>query len=326
MPVLKPSYHRKPWLFRWGLVNTVVPNVLRNPPQLALTPKLHQTPDKDIFRTFEKLRGNRRIAIIIHGLEGHGKSSYVLGMMGTLHAEKWDVISLEMRSCGGLMNQLYNSYHSGFTKDLEQLIYNLAPNYEEIGVVGFSLGGSVVAKYLSDPAIPKPPSVIGGAGVSTPCDLSDAAKELAKWQNRVYMQRFLMKLKGKLQAKVTQFKPAGITLKTLHAIKNFNQFDDIYTAPAHGFHDRHHYYTSQSSLNYFEALKHPFLLLNAEDDSFLPSSSYPERLADANKYLHLETPPHGGHVGFVDNWSLHGPQWMDRRVANFLSEISTKKG
>ncbi len=110
--------------------------------------------------------------------------------------------------------------------------------------------------------------------------------------------------------------PEKITQEEFKQIKSLKAFDDLYTAPAHGFKDAYDYYEKNSSLQFLPNIQVPIFILNAENDSFLSSNCYPFSLAEKSKNIYLETPKYGGHVGFHINDKIY---YSEERALQFLT-------
>ena len=259
--------------------------------------------------------GHGRLAILSHGLEGCSANGYMRGMASALNTAGWDVLAWNFRSCSGEANRLLRFYHSGETRDLAEVIRHAAPDYGRIGLVGFSLGGNMTLKYLGE--APPHPAVVAAAAISAPIDLASCARALDQnLANRVYLQRFLTTLAAKIESKARQF-PGQLDASAARTVRSFQEFDDRYTAPIHGFRDAADYWTRSSARQYLPRITLPTLLLNARNDPFLAPACFPDAEAEANPWLSLETPESGGHVGFLDLERGIEP-WSERRVVEFL--------
>lgn len=315
MPLV-PSKFKAPWGLRGGHLQTILPLCLpRRYPRWQAQERL-ELPDGD-FVDLHWLRGGfGRLAILSHGLEGSSEAIYVRGMATSLAAAGWDVAAWNYRGCGGVPNRLPRSYHSGESGDLRQVIAHAAQAYAKIALVGFSLGGNITMKYLGEAA--PHAAVIGGVAISAPVDLASCAVALDdRPGNRIYLGRFLRTLILKMEAKARQF-PDHVSVEGVRRIRTIREFDDRFTAPLHGFRDANDYWARASSLPHLAAIRVPALMLNARDDSLLAAASFPEEIARASRFLHLETPCHGGHVGFIDFAQGLQP-WHERRAAEFLN-------
>ncbi len=322
MPLLQADYV-PPRFLKGGHAQTIAPRFMRRPPWLPFEKEFLELEDGDFFsidRLFAsggRERPSRRAAILSHGLEGHSRSVYMRSMAMALLRRGWDVIARNFRSCGE-MNRLPRIYHSGETGDLATVIhYALTAGYRRLALVGFSMGGNQVLKYLGEKAGKIPTEVIAGAGISVPCDLTSSSRRLAAGENRLYMIYFMRSLRRKIREKQARF-PELFSLEGLNAIKNFKEFDDRYTAPLGGFKNAEEYWTKSSSKPYLSAITTPTLLINARNDPFLSPSCYPEKEAQANPALFLMMPDSGGHVGFP--WSSGQPYWLENTVVDFFEK------
>ncbi len=320
MPVLPPGFHPPRWL-RGGHLQTILPVFWRRRLPRLDHAEILELPDGDFLHLNWKKSGHRRLAILSHGLEGSAEAGYIRGMAAALGAAGWDVLAWSFRGCGPRPNRLLRFYHSGETGDLGAVIRHAAPGYPDgIALVGFSLGGNMTLKYLGE--APPSPAILGGAAISAPVDLAASARTLdRRWDNRVYLGRFLQTLIAKVEEKARGF-PGEIDLTGIRRVRTFQEFDDRYTARLHGFRNAEDYWRQSSSRQYLAGISVPTLLINARDDPFLPPECFPFPEAEANPHFFLEAPARGGHVGFVDFAEGHGRTWAERRVVSFLSDVS----
>jgi predicted alpha/beta-fold hydrolase len=262
-------------------------------------------------------RGQSRLAILSHGLEGSSAQGYIRGLASALELAGWDVLAWNFRGCSGEPNRLPRFYHSGETGDLRAMITRAAVDYERVALIGFSLGGNVTLKYLGE--APPHPAVNAAAVVSVPIDLAACARRLDReWDNRFYLCRFLATMRTKIAAKARQF-PESIDVNGLPGVTTFEQFDGRFTALLHGFRDADDYWARSSARQFLPDIAVPTLLLSARNDPFLAPSCFPDAEAEANPHLFLEAPQSGGHVGFLDFRAGLRP-WWERRVVAFLDE------
>lgn len=315
MPIL-PSEFKPASLFRSPHTQTMVPALLRRPSVDSPPISSLHTADGDVLLYRLHSHGNRRIAIISHGLEGSFDSAYVRGMSRALIASGWDVLSWNMRGCGDMPNRLVTWYHSGKTDDLKTIIEaTCAMNYDEIALIGFSVGGNITLKYLGEEAHNVPATISSAVVISVPMDLAGSADALAKHRNTIYMQYLLRPLRRRMREKALRF-PSHFDISGLSRISTFHEFDRRFTAPFHGFASVEEYWHSSSSLRYLNTISVPTLAISALDDPFLSPSCFPHEIAREHAYLHLETPKHGGHVGFWDSLKLE-TTWAERRAIDF---------
>lgn len=315
MPLVASAYRAPLGVLRSGHVQTVWPALFRRVRGVAYTRERLELPDGDFVDLDWLRRGQARVAVVSHGLEGDAHRPYVRGMARALFEAGWDVLAWNFRGCSGPPNRLARFYHSGATDDLDAVVQHaLGQGYRRLALVGFSLGGNLTLKYVGERGEALDPRVGAALACSVPVDLAAGAAHMARPAARLYMRRFLRALQAKLQAKQHLY-PAVLDTAGFEALRTFAQFDGRYTAPLHGFRDAADYWARASSGPLLPAIARPTLLLNAADDPFLPPSCFPVEMARTHPHLALEVPRHGGHVGFV----LAGrTYYAERRAVAFL--------
>lgn len=279
------------------------------------------TPDGDFLDLDWSETGAARLAVVSHGLEGDSQRSYVRGMVRACNRAGWDALAWNMRGCSEEPNRQMGAYHSGRTEDLEAVVqYAFEKHrYEQLALIGFSLGGNLTLKYLGERGTAVDDRICGAVAFSVPCDLQAGAEHLARWSNRLYMKRFLRALRARVRTKVALF-PGQLDDDGLDDIRTFREFDGRYVAPLHGFSSAEDYWQRCSCKPLLRNITCPTLLINAADDPFLPAACYPEYEADRNNNFFLEIPRYGGHVGFVSFNAQH-LYWSEQQATAFLEHI-----
>lgn len=323
MPVLPTPTYRPPFPFTSGHMQTTYPTLFRKTPVTNPVKERLECEDGDFIDIdWHQAKGvkSSKVAIVSHGLEGHSRKKYPLGMAKIMTDHGWDVICLNFRGCSGEPNRLPRLYHSGVTDDIHHVIrHSLERSYESVALIGFSMGGNQTLKYLGEDPDLVPEQVCGAVVFSVPCRLDDAGEVMGRSSNRPYMRYFMKGLTEKMREKAIRF-PEMVDTKGLDEMKTFEPFDDKYTAPIHGFKDAADYYRQCSSAQFLDAISVPTLIVQAQDDPFLPASCYPLDAAQRNDNLFLEMPEFGGHVGFMGNW-FQPYYWSEKRALSFLEEI-----
>jgi uncharacterized protein len=315
MPII-PSTFRAPFFLRNGHVQTILPVLLPRRVRASFIRERLELPDGDFLDLDWLRRGAKRLAILAHGLEGNSTQQYIRGMAATLATAGWDALAYNFRGCSGEPNRLPRAYHSGETEDLRTVIVRAAKDYPTLALVGFSLGGNVVLKYLGE--APPHASLRVAAAICAPIDLAACARKLDRHpSNRIYLRRFIVSLVEKIEAKATLF-PDIVDATGAGRLRTFEQFDDRYTGPLHGFRDAIDYWTQCSARQFLSRITIPTLLLQPRNDPFLAPEAYPWPEAEANPQLYLDAPDSGGHVGFLDLRNGLQP-WSERRTAEFLA-------
>lgn len=317
MPLVSTSYKAK-GIFKNGHFSTVYSAKLRPSPSVVQKRERIFLPDDDFLDIDWSLSNepSKKVAILLHGLEGNAQRTYIKGQAKHLIEHGWNAAAVNYRSCSGEPNKKYHSYNAGKTDDLASIIEFILnkDQFSEIALIGFSLGGNLLLKYLGERrSIPK--EITRGISISSPLSLKGSLEQLEQAQNWLYRTSFLHGLRSKYKAKMSQF-PEQMSSADLKRIRSLFDFDTIYTARAHGFESAWDYYEKNSSLQFLPEINIPILLLNAQNDSFLSPQCYPSDLASKSKNLYLETPKHGGHVGFhLSNRSYYS----ETRALQFLN-------
>ncbi|WP_199224291.1 YheT family hydrolase [Saccharospirillum sp. MSK14-1] len=301
-----------------GHLQSIVPSVMRR----VSVPYQRQRLELDDgdFLLIDELPAKQDeapLVILSHGLEGNSHRAYMQGMARHFHDAGWHVYAWNFRSCGGELNRLPRFYHSGAIEDLRAVIrLGIERGFQRIFLVGFSMGGNQTVLTLAEPDLE--PEVIGGVGFSVPLDLAACAEQLAKPAQTIYMRRFLKDLRVKVADKAEHF-PQLVSLDGYDQMRTFEDFDNRYTAPLHGFHDAQDYWQRCSSRAVLSRLQRPTLVVNALNDPFLADGCY-IRPSDASAQLLFETPPRGGHCGFI-RWRLNQPLWSEKRARAFAQAL-----
>jgi len=319
MPIIQNSAYKAPkWLIN-GHFDTIFPALFRKI-KLFIQPQKHiiETPDDDFFDLDYYENGSENTVIISHGLEGNNQRPYVLGMVNAFTKNDWNVIAWSYRGCNGTINKTIKSYHSGFTEDLIEVIRfaGISNSIKNIALVGFSLGGNMTLRYFAQKNVSA--KVKAGVAISAPLDLHQSCLEISRKSNWIYANRFLKSLKQKIHEKSRIF--SEIQTEPLSRIRDLKAFDDHYTAPLHGFKDAMDYYRSCSSIFVLDRVKIPTLIINAQNDPFLPASCYPIEALRNHPNIFIEYPEKGGHVGFYSR-NNEGIYWSEKRAVEFVNSI-----
>lgn len=281
-----------------------------------------KTKDQDFLDLDWAINGNKKLLILGHGLEGSSNSTYTLGLAKNAIKNGYDVLAINWRGCSEEDNLRFESYHTGKSSDLKEIINHVLSNYSypSIYYCGFSMGGNIGLKYAGEMANNIDHRIKSFCAISTPVDLESSSYQLAKNKNKIYMFRFLRTLKKKYLNKVRKFPNQELNTKKILASKTFLEFDEYFTAPTNGFSGARDYWTKSSSKPYLEKIKVPTLIINALNDPFLAPKCFPYEEAAANPQLTLETPKYGGHVGFIESPFQMEMTWAEKKVLYFLDQ------
>ncbi len=283
------------------------------------------TPDGDFLdiHHLDALPG-APLLVLLHGLEGGVRSHYIQGLLSEAKRRGWRGAVLVFRSCGPELNRVRRFYHSGETGDLGFALEHLTSVYGDSPILlsGVSLGGNVLLKFLGEQGAAVSQRIRAAVAISVPYNLSRAAHHIDRGFARVYQRSFIRSLQSKAIAKLDQF-PDLVEKQRVASIRTMNDFDEILTAPLHGFRDAEDYYTRSSAIGWLDKISINTLLLSSVDDPFLPADVLDEvrKIASSNSFLQVEFTPRGGHVGFVEGRNPFRPRYyLERRVGDFLAE------
>ncbi len=320
MPYLSTStYPGPPWYQFTPDLETIWPGALRRIRGVSYERERLELSDGDFIDLDWVDRGSRKLVILTHGLEGNSERHYIKGMAKVFGQQGWDALAWNCRSCSGEMNRKLRLYFHGEIGDLGELIEHAlrTKDYEQIVLIGFSMGGNISLKYLGERATDKPDCVAAGIAFSAPVDLIDSVVKLDTPELSFYRKRFYRKLRPKIEHKAQQF-PGVVDLSNFDKVKTWADFDHYFSAPINGYSSARELYEAGSALNFVGPVNVPSLLVNAWNDPILTPSCFPEKVAQKHPYLYLEAPQRGGHVGFCRPRT--NVSWAEQRALDFVAK------
>lgn len=266
-------------------------------------------------------RDKKKLIILSHGMEGSSDRYYMKRSALYFIEHGFDILAWNNRGCSGELNRLPVLPHHGSTIDIDLVIEHALKNdYEKIILLGFSMGGSNVSKYLSqEKEIDK--RIAGGIAYSVSCDMQDSTKALNHTINWVYHKKFLDKLKLKVEL-ILRAHPGILANDIVSDIKTFPEFHEKVTIILEGFNSVEDYYYNSSVNNFLPTLKRPLLMVNALNDPILGPKCHPFSLSEEIPNLHFHPTRHGGHLGF--NYVKKPYSYMEVVAEQFINEILLK--
>jgi predicted alpha/beta-fold hydrolase len=248
--------------------------------------------------------------VMVHGLEGSGEAGYMRTLAYTALRNNIATHRFNMRTCGGTAHLCPTLYHAGLTSDLLFFLRQLKSSLP-VFLIGFSLGGNVALKLAGELGEVTKGILAGVCAVSTPIDLAASVRRIAQRDNRLYERRFLDRMRERLHS------TGRYSREQLARPKSIYDIDDQITAPSFGFGTADNYYATQSSNLFLDRIRVPGLLIQAEDDSFIPFESFRHPAFQTNLNLRLISTRYGGHLGFI---SRKKPRfWVDGTVVKWLN-------
>ena len=317
MPLLRSTYAGPPAYQYNGHLQTIIPSLTRRVQGVAYERERLTLADNDFVDLDWLDQRSNKLVILTHGLEGDSSRQYMRGMARLFAQNKYDVLAWNCRSCSGEMNRAFRLYNHGEIGDLGEVIGHALQTkaYEELVLVGFSMGGNITLKYLGVHGKDVPDMIKKGIAISSPVDLGASALLLDQPENRFYRNRFRAKLTRKISQKASLF-PDRLDMSKLAQVKQWRDFDEFFSAPVNDYRDADDFYQQASAINFMPAITVPTFVLNAQNDPLLSPECSPGWLAERHAKIFLETPHSGGHVGFA---LPHDPHtYAERRTLSFV--------
>ena len=266
--------------------------------------------------------------LVVHGLEGSAESSYMLGTAEKALAAGFNVIRLNLRSCGGTVNLTPTLYHAGLTDDLHRIIeeLSLVDGLKQLYLAGFSLGGNMALKLAGEYGAGAPEALRGVVAVSPSIHLASCADAIEMRSNLIYRLSFIMSLRRSMRQKARLY-PERYDESRLRGIWSIRKFDDVYTAPHSGFRDVADYYERASSLPYIKDIAVPVMIIHSQDDPFIPFAPFTSQQVTSNPNVTLLAPANGGHCGFISARPEGDDRfWAEKKIMDFVKTMSEESG
>ena len=272
------SFNPAPWLANRHL-QTLYSALLAPAPNVTFRRERWETPDGDFVDVdfVDGVAGSPWVHLY-HGLEGSSNSPYARMLMSYVARRGWRGSVFHFRGCSGEPNRLPRAYHSGDTDEIDwsmRRVRKLAGK-TPLYAAGVSLGGNAFAKWLGERGASACRVVDRAAAISAPLDLMAAGEALGRGFARLYSRHFLGTLKTGALAKLERF-PGLYDPTAVRRARSLRDFDNLVTAPLHGFRDTDDYWTRASAKPHLKGIRVPTLIVNARDDPFLPARPAPHR-------------------------------------------------
>jgi predicted alpha/beta-fold hydrolase len=266
--------------------------------------------------------GGAPMLVLFHGLEGSTASHYALSFAQEAAHRGWSFVMPHFRGCSGELNRAPRAYHSGDHQEIGWFLGRLAQRHGgPVLAAGVSLGGNALMRWAGEAQGAARASAHAVASICSPLDLTASGQAMGRGFNRaVYTRMFLATMKPKALAKWAQH-PGLFDRDRLSAARTLYEFDDVFTAPLHGFRDAEDYWRRASAQPHLRDIAIPALALNARNDPFVPAASLPTT-ADVAPCVTLWQPAHGGHVGFPQGRFPGGVQALPQAVCGWLAAHS----
>jgi uncharacterized protein len=317
-----PSFEAPAWL-PGGQVQTIWPALYgrrTQGPAPVYQRERWTTPDNDFIDVDFRLADDPAAPwlVLFHGLEGSSASHYAQAFAEVAQQRGWSFAVPHFRGCSGELNLAPRAYHSGDFEEIGWILQRLRQRAgAPLRVAGVSLGGNALLRWAQEAGDAAAATAGAMAAISSPVDLAASGHTIGRGFNRqVYTRMFLRSMKPKALAKLAQH-PGLFPRERMLAARDLYEFDNLFTAPLHGFKNTEDYWLRASAKPHLAAIRIPALVLNARNDPFVPAASLP-RQAHVGRCVTLWQPAHGGHVGFPAGRFPSHVQAMPQAVADWL--------
>jgi predicted alpha/beta-fold hydrolase len=306
---------------------TIVPrlwprrDLLRDVPVEARLFSVAQDTKLLAFCHWHKDKKARRTAVLVHGLEGCSESHYMRGIAAKSWRAGLNVVRLNQRNCGGTEALTPTLYNSGLSADYKAVVEELAnvDGLSDIWLVGYSMGGNLVLKTAGE-AGDELPALRGVLAVCPNIDPAACVNALEQPRNRMYHSYFLNRLKARMQRKAALF-PGKFDLSNLQAIGTMREFEDRYTAPDGGYRDAADYYERAGARHVLAHIRISTVIMTAQDDPFIPYTTFQTSALRNNPRIRLIAPVHGGHCGFFQRFTPSEDRyWAENRLVEIMAK------
>jgi predicted alpha/beta-fold hydrolase len=312
------SYRPPKWL-PGGHAQTLYPLLIK-PEPLPYRRQRCDTPDGDFIDLdwIDTADQSTPLVVLFHGLEGSSNSHYAIALMRALSAIGWGGVVVHFRGCSGEINRLPRAYHSGDSDEIDWVLRKIQQRFPDRPryAVGVSLGGNALLKWLGERESGATGCIRAAAAISAPLDLTACGHHLGRGFNKIYTNHFLRTLKAGAAAKLQRY-PGLFNERRMREARSLYEFDDAVTAPLHGFAGAGDYWLRASSKPWLKTIQIPTLVLNAQNDPFLPAQALPT-CDQASPAVKLDFLRQGGHVGFVTGNLPGRLDWLPQRILHFF--------
>lgn len=277
---------------------------------------------------------NRPLWVMFHGLEGSSQSHYARAFARYAQEHDLNFCVPHFRGCSGELNLAPRAYHSGDFEEIDWILRRIKSQQLQQGhtgdlyAVGVSLGGNALMRWAGEMGTAASQVVRGVVSICSPLDMTSSGIHIGQGLNRhIYTPMFLRSMKPRALLKLAQY-PSLFDKQKMLASTNLYEFDNVFTAPLHGFKDTADYWTRASAQPHLPNVQLPALVIHALNDPFIPRDSLP-KAHEVSRFVKLWQPPKGGHVGFARDCISQFPghlQTLPKTVGAFFKTGEVPRG
>ena len=268
----------------------------------------------------KEIRAQRLTVVLVHGLEGSSNSQYMIGNTARALAAGFNVVRMNMRSCGGTDEICPTIYHSGRSGDVAAVMKEITETQqlESIALVGYSMGGNLILKFAGEAASSLPPQLKALVGISPLMDLAVSSAALHEPQNRIYEWHFLRNMIARIRRRAALF-PVIYGSAEVDKIHTMRLFDEHIVARYGGFTGADDYYYTVASSQFADRFNIPTLILHSLDDPFIRMLPATRSTLIANPHVTLVETQNGGHCAFLESpENGNDGRWAEKTLLGFL--------
>jgi predicted alpha/beta-fold hydrolase len=309
-----------------GHLQTIVGNYLPRPPfRLHAVSETVEVDPTDHSRVLclchwqpPSVRAERLTVVLVHGLEGSSDSQYIHGLAARAWNAGWNVVRMNMRTCGGTETLTPTLYHSGLSSDLGAVVRHYAEKFglERVALVGYSMGGNMVLKLAGEWGTQQPLRAV--AAVCPAIDLAPGSDALHEPGNRLYEWKFLRSLMARYDRKARIFPQIYAPAEQIGPIRSIREFDNKIVARYWDFKDADDYYDHAASAKVVDRIAVPTMILQAQDDPFIRLKAKTRAKLVANPHISFIETRHGGHCAYLGRDPGNEIHWAEAAVMRFL--------
>ncbi len=262
---------------------------------------------------------DRALAILLHGWEGCSRSAYIVTTAARLLAAGYDVLRVNLRDHGDshyLNRELFNSTRSPeVASAIERWV--AGRSYRQIFLAGYSLGASFALRIAADRG--REIGLDAAIGICPPVDPANAMRALNEGFF-AYERYFFNRWRNSLERKLEHFPDYDYT-EALAAARSLDDLNAYFIPRYTEFDSVDEYFAAYALVgDRLAGLEVPAYLIAAQDDPILPVADLDH--IDAVDNLAIETHPHGGHCGFLEN--LAARSWVEERLLELMGAEPTR--
>jgi predicted alpha/beta-fold hydrolase len=270
----------------------------------------------------EQELSSRLTLVLVHGLEGSSDSRYIQGIAARAWQAGWNVVRMNMRTCGGTETLTPTLYHSGLSGDVGVVVRHYAERFglERVALAGYSMGGNLVLKLAGEWGNRSPLCAV--AAVCPAIDLAPGADALHEGLNRLYEWNFLRGLLARYKRKAKLYPGIYASRKAIGPVRSIREFDDKIVARYWGFRDADDYYDRAAAARVVDRIAVPTLILHAQDDPFIRLLPTTRARLLANPHVTFLETLHGGHCAFLSRDPGNEIHWAEATVMRYLLAVT----